>query len=213
MLSPHVKVDDKAFRRQMGHCVKQIPYATSKAVNDTAWDSRKALARGLSSVFTTRTKWLDKGSAEEGGLRVEKATKKTLWAEVGSRDPFMRTQAVGGERLHKGQMQAVPLVGKGRPRATSRSLTRPSRWPGALLRKSGGKTFIGDPFKSGKQGVWARFAPTRKRKGWLRLLYNLENKIEIKARWPIKQTVTAVVAARWPVNAIAAIKHAIDTAR
>ena len=47
----------------------------------------------------------------------------------------------------------------------------------------------------------------------LRLLYELAEKVNIKARWPMDRQVEAIWAARWPTNAIDAIRYALRTAR
>ena len=47
----------------------------------------------------------------------------------------------------------------------------------------------------------------------LRLLYELAEKVNIKARWPMDRQVEAIWAARWPTNAREAVEYALRTAR
>ena len=110
---------------------KQIPFALSKALNDSAWQARIDVRRGLGSRFTIRNKYVERG------VRVgKKASKRNLVAEVGSADRFMVTQETGGPRLKKpsNQFYAVPTAairkgGKGR--------VTPSKFPARLLKRKG----------------------------------------------------------------------------
>lgn len=205
---PWIKVDTKEFERRLHGFEKQIPFAISKALNSTARDAVTVLQARLPEVFTIRTDW------ERRGLTFNPSGKSDLRAEVGSRHEYMEAQAKGGSKKpHEGKLVGIPLVGRGLPRPTEKSVTRPSRWPGAMVEK--GRSFVGRPFGGENEAVWQRVAKGRgkDRRAGLRLLYILKPEVGIKARWPMKDTVDEIVRERWADHAISAIQEAIDTAK
>ncbi len=202
-----VKADDSAFRRAMQGFEKQIPYAIARALTATAQDAQTVLKARLDHDFTIRTPWVAKG------IRIEAAKKSNIRAVVGSVDKFMEPQAVGGtKKPHEGKLVGIPLVGKGLPRPGIKSVTRPSKWPGAYTEK--GKAFVGSPF-GGDEGVWQRVTKGRgkDRREGLRLLYVMKPEVRLEARWPVQGIVNEVVAARWDDHTVSAIREALDTAR
>ena len=201
MFTPSVKVEDREFRRAMGHLERQMPYATARALTSTALDAQTVVKARLSRHFSIRAPWVARG------IRIDPAKKNRLYAEVGSVDEFMRSQATGG--VEKGR-QAIPMVGKGRPRPNVKAVTRKSRWPGALLKKP--NTFVGSPFGR-TEAVWERIKKGKGKAGGLRLLYTLPESVKIPKRWPLQDEVREVVAKRWADHTASAIKEALDTAR
>lgn len=196
MLDFKVTFDLAPFRRQMDEAVKkQIPFATMQALNATAREAERELEQDLPQQFTLRSGWLLKG------IRTRTATKNRLQAEVGSRDWFMKLQAKGGvKRAKKGRALALP-VGV-RPDASA-AVPR-SRWPGRLKNKKGyalGQT---------AEGTGGLFKVTRKER---KLWWVFVERIGVKRRWPLHQTVEEVVRRRWPANAAAALKKALKTRR
>jgi len=198
-----VKVDtteiETALRRVQGE--KQIPFAIASALTKTVIDAQKFVRGKLAESFTIRSPWVAKG------IRITPATKTTLAAAVGSVDPFMERQAVGGEKTAKSGAVAIPQVGRGRPRTTIKSATRPAKWPKAQLRRP--TVFAGSV--AGRPGVWQRVKVDGKPR--LRLLYWLRPSVEVKPRWPLLAEVETVVRTRWPTNATNAIGRALRTAR
>jgi hypothetical protein len=78
---------------------KQLPFAISKALNDTAFDARKALGGETKRAFDRPTTFTQKG------FGVEKSSKRNLEVIVGAerkRGKYMRTQISGGVRGQKG---------------------------------------------------------------------------------------------------------------
>lgn len=209
MVGLAIKIDASEFERAMRGFERQIPFAIALALTRTAQDAQAVVKAHLGDEFTIRTPWIAKG------IRIQAAKKADLAATVGSVDRFMEPQAVGGIKTAlKGKMVGVPMVGKGRPRPTIKAVTRPSKWPGALTKKA--NVFYGVAgYKPGTLGVWQRV--TRKTEGGkvrgLRLLYALVEKAKILPHWPIKDQVEDVVRQRWAHNTIAAMEHAIKTAK
>ena len=75
-----VKADVKELTRGLNKIQrKQIPFATSKALNTLAFDVRKTLQDSLDVHLDRPTKYTERG------VQVKKSTKKDLVAEVGFR--------------------------------------------------------------------------------------------------------------------------------
>jgi hypothetical protein len=79
--------------------LKQLPFATSKALNDTAFDARTSLSGATRQYFDRPTSFTQKG------FGVEKSTKRDLEVIVGAetkRARYLRTEITGGARSQKG---------------------------------------------------------------------------------------------------------------
>ena len=75
-----VKSDVKQLTKSLTRIQrKQIPFATSKALNNVAFDVRRSLQDGLETHLDRPTPYTKRG------VQVEKSTKKKLIAEVGFR--------------------------------------------------------------------------------------------------------------------------------
>jgi len=109
---------------------KQLPFAASRALNDSAFDVRKKLAVSLSDTFTIRNKWTERG------LRVQKANKRNLEAIVGMVHQYAADHIVGARR-DRGTVPTSKL------RQNPKRIVRRGRWPGALLNQ-GAKHFVAD---------------------------------------------------------------------
>jgi hypothetical protein len=78
---------------------KQLPFAISKALNDTAFDARKSLGGATRQYFDRPTTFTQKG------FQLDKSTKRNLEVIVGAeakRARYLRTQITGGARSQKG---------------------------------------------------------------------------------------------------------------
>jgi len=171
-----------------------MPFAIAMALTHTAKDAQKRLIADLPAHFTIRDKWVSRG------IRIVPARKNDPVAEVGSKDAFMARQAIGGVKEGKDGMVAIPIAARANPRRK----TRPSKWPKALLRKD--RHFIGSA--AGKLGVWKK-----SKRGRLKLMWLLREKVNIPARWPFLDTVSDVVRKEWHRNAWKALERAVKTAK
>jgi hypothetical protein len=215
-----VTVDAKLVERALKESARQIPFAISYAMNLTARNAVEYMRSDIQRIFTIRNNW------EALGITFKPASKRDLSVEIGSRHQYMAAQVLGGQKEAKdGGSVGVPMVGPGMPRSTLKSKTPPSKWPKALVARSEG-TFIGtvQTKKGPMYGVWRRVrrdatsGKVTRGKGkntrlGLRLLYELAEKVNIKARWPMDRQVQAIWAARWPSNAREAVEYALRTAR
>ena len=194
-----IKVDVREVERWLTHARRQIPYALSKAINDTLFDARQALVAELPAYMTIRNRWTERG------MRVAKASKATSTGAVGSMREYMRAQVEGGKKHG-----AVPLVGRGRPRPQLKSTTPPSRWPRAMATRP--QVFVGPAGHSRTVGVWQRL-PRRAGGPQLRLLYRLPRQVAVKPRYPLAKIVRQVVQSRWAEHCRRAAARALETAR
>jgi hypothetical protein len=195
-----VTFDVKPFARWLDHEIaRQIPFATALALTRVAKIAQGVVRAELPRHFTIRTPFVAKG------IRIRAATKSRLFAEVGSKDRFMRAQALGGTKTAKeGSHVAIPVGA----RTTPTSVTRKGKWPGRLLSRK--RHFVA-PLPSGAAGIWRRKGP--KRRPRLILQYILSKQAKIQARWPLFATVERVVAAVWQREALKAFDQAFKSRR
>ncbi len=187
------------FNQTVRQLPKQISYAAALALTRTAQDAQEEVRRQLPERFTVRTGWVAKG------VRIKPARKNNLEAAVTVLDDFMALQETGGiKRSHSGEALAVPVGARPSPR----SVTRPSRFPGALLKKP--RHFIA-PFHDDPQthAVWRRGG----RKGRkVKLMYVFADQVRLEPRFDFMETVKGVVEARFGDNFDDALREALATA-
>lgn len=216
----NVVVDTKPIITGLTEYARQIPFATSYAMNLTAKDCVTFMRSDIKRIFTIRNNW------EAMGITFDPATKRDLRLTIGSRHDYMAAQVEGGKKLPAtGGNVAIPQVGKGRPRALKKSTTPPSKWPKAIVTGNEDTTFIGTPKnrkgapygvyrrveRNVKSGKVAKAASSRTRAG-LMLLYVLTPEVKIDKRWPMDQQVEQVWNGRWQANATTAISKVVESA-
>ncbi len=200
-----VSGDWKALEKQLGEFSRQVPFGIASALTATAKDAQATLREELPQHFTIRSNWSAKG------IRIERATKKTLTAKVGSLEEYMARQAKGGPKKSKGKDVAVPAVGSGKPRVTLDAKTSKSRWPGAFLKRKGVVVLDGPKGKKKAKGIWRMKGKGDNQR--LELLYWLRKRVKVPKRWPLKETVLRVTRERFTTNLDAGLKKAIETAK
>ena len=199
---------------------KQIPFATSKALNNTAFDVRKSLQDGLDIHLDRVTSYTKRG------VQVKKSTKKNLVAKVGFRSKtfgkgqgkitqaeYMKRQIKGGTRFPKGQAIPVPVPKNMR---TNKFGNIPR---GKIDRLLGDKDqyFSGTP--KGTQdapGIWQRMPANSKRKkqgGKIRMVIAWEPKADYSPRFPFRQIVSKSVRINYRKRFDFALRQALKTAR
>lgn len=86
---------------------KQIPFATSTALNKTAVEAQESIQAAIPHIFNSRKKWW--GKNQRTGIRVRFAKKDRLIAKVYTTAYFARIQEDGGIKAPKqGKHIAVP---------------------------------------------------------------------------------------------------------
>lgn len=219
----------------------QLPFATALTLTRLAQGYREEAKKNLPGKFTIRTGWIAKG------FRVKTATKRDLSSAVSQLDPFMALQETGGEKRPTARSTvAVPVQmdRQGHPgaRPDPEDVTRPSKWPGALLQ--GKRGFIvrlrtGDELvlrriRRGRKKVRARDAAghfiassgARRRKGGpkqlrkmgqqdprVSVMYLLKRRVKIRARWGFREAAAQYASREFPTLFRAAWAEALRTAR
>ncbi|WP_299076443.1 hypothetical protein [uncultured Paraglaciecola sp.] len=194
--------DIKKATRLLGAMKKQIPFAASVAMNDTATDIQKveksAMHRELDNPRPATVK----------GIRVSRSNKRSLSASVfilPAINQFIRYQVVGGVRPPRSRTEAVPF---------NMRLNKYGNIPGRRQGKLAKILAKPDTFSGtikGVAGIWQR-GKGRNRTS-LTLLVAYENKTTYRPAFHFYRHAERTAASRWPRNFSRAIKHAIRTAR
>lgn len=199
MMEISVKDNIKEIERQLSRLQrKQIPFATSMALNNTAFQARKALMAQAPVKLNRPTKYT------VNAFRVAKASKRKLVASVyvdDSRAHYLKYQIEGGTRIGKGMGTGVPT----RNRKLNAYGNIPGRRSGLV---KGKKQFISTI--KGVPGVWERYG----RKGRkVRLMVGFEKQVTYRPLFPFYKIVGGVVRGRFKRNLERAIVRALGSAR
>jgi hypothetical protein len=175
---------------------RQIPFATAVALTRTAIEARDAVRMQAKERFTIRTPWVLKG------IQAKSADKRSLTAHVIARDDFMALQEEGGVKEARGKALGVPVEARN-PKTL---VTRPSKWPGALLRRK--RKFFTGQVKGNVPAVFRRDED-----GGLTLFYTLRPRVSIKPRFGMVEKVREVVTSRYAALFAEAFAQARKTAK
>ena len=119
-----IRIEGKGLDRVFANLEKQVRFAAAKALTRTAQAAQAEVKRQLPKRFTIRTNWVP------NGIRIRPANTSTLSASVLVMNRFMALQETGGDKTSPfGEALGVPVGA----RPTPQSVTRPSKFPGALL--------------------------------------------------------------------------------
>jgi hypothetical protein len=223
-----IRADVKELTKSLNRIQrKQIPFATSKALNNVAFDVRKSLQDGLDIHLDRPTPYTKRG------VQVEKSTKKDLKAEVGFRSntfgkgqgvttqaSYMKRQIEGGLRTPKTRSIPVPIEDNIRLNKFG-SLTR-NKVRNLLADKD--KYFSGK-LKGAKgkgtgEGIFERMPANSKRKskkrsrsGKVRMVISWNPNTKYKARFPFKKIVERTVRFNFRKRFDFELREALKTAR
>lgn len=189
----------KEFSSKMNDVVKkQIPFATSRALNKTAEDIRKEELSNLEKKFTLRKPWYKPGT--KLGINVKKSHKTNLTAEVYTRAPFMKLHETGGtKKPRSGKYIAIPTTNIKR---TKKGLIGKAKRPRNLKRSFWIKSRTGQ-----------EMLMQRKSKRKVEVAYMMEPKADIKATFEFKKTGKRVAEQKFKKNFEAALDDALRTAK
>ncbi|MBF0215321.1 MAG: hypothetical protein HQM00_17475 [Magnetococcales bacterium] len=190
---------DAAFNRVLATAEREIRFAASMALTTTAKDAQAEVLRQLPQRFTIRTGWVAKG------IHVRAANKRDLQASVRVLDPFMAMQESGGNKSGLfGKDLGIPVGA----RPTPTSITRPGRFPGAMLQRKG--YFIA-PIRKGSsvKGVWRRTGKGRRER--MKLMYLFSRQVRLKPRFGFHETVRKVALQNFPKRFTEALQKALST--
>ena len=202
-----VELQATAAQRAIEGFEKQLPFFTARALTRTARDAAGTVKSHLGDHFELRTTWLQRG------IRFDKATKRSLTSVVGSKDRFMRLQAMGGEKQGQGKTGtvAVPITG-GPARPSFDKKITPAKLPAKLLRATKGKNkpFVA-PVSAGskEKAIWRRLKKSRYP---IAMVYKFDGSVKYQKRWPLKQDTLDAVRKVWPAHAVQALEDALAEA-
>lgn len=175
---------------------RQIPFATAKALTDTAKDVQRATTRELDRALDNPTAFTKRA------IGIKAATKRKLVARVfikPAQATYLGYQIDGGTRLPRGRAIVVPVqqrVNKhgNLPRNTvKRLLARPDTFSGKV---------------GGVAGIWRR----RKTKG-PKLLLAYEPKATYRRRYNFEKVASRTINREWQGNFDRALRFVQRTAR
>lgn len=191
-----VKSNLKQLSKQLAGFGDQIPYATSRALNATAFKARKEAIKRLHKDIDKPTPFT------VSGIRYSNSNKRNLTASVyimPNRWEYLHFQVSGGTRKARNTVIAVASGVK------RNKYGNPSR--GALKRLLTRKdTFSGNV--RGTSGVWQRT------KTGLKLLYSYQASVNYQSgRFKWKESIENTVKSEFNGEFTKSIKQAIKTAR
>jgi len=156
----------------MGRFSRQVPFATSVALNNLAGEIQKEEVSGIQKTFTLRKNWWKPRTAM--GVNIQFSNKSKLETHIFTRAPFMVKQEYGGIKTPKGKHIAIPER-KALNVADNKVIPQGKR-PQQILTRP--RTFIQTMPNSGKTGIWQRV--TNKRLP-IKLLYAFGTRARIRA--------------------------------
>lgn len=201
-----VRMDLKRFERELDELARrQLPFAVARALTWTAREARDAVRVQVARRFTLRSRWVERG------IQSRSATKRLPVAYVGSRDWFMADHEEGDIRKPlTGRHRAAPLA----VRTTTRQKITRAKRPKALLAKGGRRRYFVARIKSGRsKGSLAIMQRASRGRYPLRVMYLLEPKTRITAKFGFRLTVERTVTRRLPKNFGKSLGQALATAR
>jgi len=158
---------------------KQIPFATSRALNDVAKQMQAKVIDKTEANFDNRKKWYRAGSPI--GIKVHRSTKQDLTAGIYTKAHFGALQEDGGiKSATQSHNLAIPLQDIPKKYRNNKPGLSGARRAMQEKGKRGAFIAIG---KSGKLGMYRR--KTKKRYP-LKLLFRLQPSAKIQKRWGFK---------------------------
>lgn len=202
MLNVDVSSDiDRVFSAVGDFFRDQIPFVTSQALNDTAFDIRKRIVYSTWPKAVTQRNQVFPGRVFKVG---QKATKRQLEAIVAA-DPrfdYVERLTEGGTKTPRGNWLAVPVdnVKRGRGGAVLKAY-KPSMLKGSFVRNT----------KSGKN----RVILTRDKAGNVTVRYLLIKRAEINATFRFEEDATdtglRVFSGHWSTRLAAVVRASVFT--
>ncbi len=194
MVNIVVKDNIKEFTRNLSAIQKkQIPFATSKAINDVAIDAQNKIVEKITRTFSNRKKWWLK--QQPTGIKVKFSKKTDLKASVFTKAYFAEIQEKGGTKTPK----------------TSGNLAIPTNYVPKKYRTShGAKDMINERqkvFKNSK-GVFRRQGKNK-----VQLMWSLSRTAQVKPRFEFYKTAESAVKQSFRRHFEQRLKQALATAK
>lgn len=188
------------FTKRLTNIRRQIPFATSKAINATAWDVRQEIVQNTYPKSFPDSPSRDRFPA--AAFRVKNSNKRFLQASVYDRfqTDYLNLHVTGGiKRPKSGRRLAIPTKNV---KKTKRGRSTAATSPQGLLSKKGYITKTG--------GVSAIVKPTRRQ---VRYFYFLHDKARIEKRFPFYKDGSRVAGRVYRAHFRRELREAFRTAR
>lgn len=184
----------KEFTKYLDNIQKeQIPYATSRALNDVAVDGQDSVVQAVTGIFNNRKRWWLR--QQPTGIKVKFSNKKNLTARVHTSAYFARIQSEGGTKKPK----------------TAHNLAIPTELvPKKYRTSSGARDMMNDKknvFKTPK-GVFRRTG-----KNTIALMWSFSPVAKIKAVFNFNEILTKVINRRFEAHFKKRLEQAINSAK
>lgn len=173
---------------------KQVPFATSRALNDTATDVQDAEIRNVELVFNNKKKWYAKGNPRTG-IRREYSNKQKLVASVFSRAEFLDLQENGGVKHPKKGHDVIDIPEKNVPKR---------------YQKRGGARQMTE---TSNNVVKVGNAVYRKRGKKLQRLFNLVKQVRVRPRLRFEKVAAVAAKRKFDRNFQKRLQEAIATSK
>lgn len=183
--------------------MKQINFGTALGLTNTAIQAQTAVVGAMQGRFTIRNNWLTNSPI---GIKINRATKVNLKAEVFTRAPFLPLQESGGIKIPYGNHLAMP--------ADDGPLKKLKKIPEALRPKAlmaSGRGFIITGKKSGVKLMMTRNLKSRGKYGGVRIMYVLIPHAKLKPANVFYKVIGKVVDRRLALNISQGIEKAFAT--
>lgn len=199
---PTLRLDDRAVQRTMTDIEKrQMPFAASRAINDTTGDIRESTERSLPVVLDNPTPFTKKG------MFTSPATKRKLEGVVGFKpiqSDYLVKQEEGGIRLPKRKALLMPVgmrlnqYGNMTRNAVKTARSKPNTFSGKIR---------------GVGGIWQRTGKNRKKKGYLKLLVAFRSTATYRKRLGFEVRAIAVARLNFAGHMTKRLAQAVRTAK
>ena len=192
-----VSVDIRQAKKRLKKAQrKQIPFAASKALNDTAFTVRKFV---VNTLYPRSFRHARNRRFPNVAFRVQRATKRRLRARVYDRLDryFLPLHETGRDKRARSGKLAVPIQAQRTATGRIRAADQPNRLT---------EGFVAD-LKGKGPALWVR------RRGRLKLMYVLKSTTPIDQRFPLTRLGEAKGRQVWPRHFRRALRRALATAR
>lgn len=180
---------------------RQVAFAASRAINETARQAQDSAIRAIQATFTTRARWFQ--PSNRFGVRVKPSRKDDLEATISTAADWLVPHETGGvKRARSGKDLAIAIVGTGGARPRFSSKLRANLKPRAL----GSQAFViktkNGPVLFYRRGKRQRLTP----------LFAIEHSARIRKRSTVVEPTVKVFARRFDRNFDKALREALATA-
>ncbi|MGC0371853.1 MAG: hypothetical protein DGJ47_000554 [Rickettsiaceae bacterium] len=190
-----IETNIKEVSKNLDHLQrKQLPFASSKALNKIAVKSQDEIIKMIPTVFNNRKKWY--GKNQKTGVKVRFSNKYELVAAVFTRAYFAKIQEEGGVKLpYSGNSLAVPMKDIARRFYKSNALKK-ERDNGRIFKSRSGRHILR---RVGKKQV--------------KKLYSLVPHANVRARFGFVKTAHTVFHRRFEKIFYEQLEYALKTAK